>query len=61
MKPKPTPHVGIIMGSDSDLDVMNAAAKFLKKLDVDYEISVVSAHRTPMRMVEYATLQSREA
>jgi len=55
MKAKPTPQVGIIMGSDSDLDVMNAAAKFLKKLDIDYEISVVSAHRTPIRMVEYAT------
>lgn len=55
MKPQPTPHVGIIMGSDSDLQIMNAAAMFLKKLDIPYELSIVSAHRTPIRMVEYAT------
>jgi len=47
--------VGIIMGSDSDLKVMNAAAEILKQFDVKYELTIVSAHRTPMRMVEYAT------
>ena len=43
------------MGSDSDLKVMEAAAEILKKFNVDYEITIVSAHRTPMRMVDYAT------
>lgn len=47
--------VGIVMGSDSDLSVMEDAAKILKKFDVDFELTVVSAHRTPLRMVEYAT------
>lgn len=46
--------VGIIMGSDSDLNVMQAAADVLKDLGVSFEITVVSAHRTPLRMVEYA-------
>src|SRR5574343_2090968 len=46
--------VGIIMGSDSDLPVMEAAAKFLTDLDIPYELTVVSAHRTPERMVQYA-------
>ena len=49
------PAVGIIMGSDSDLEVMDAAAEILKKFQVGFEITIVSAHRTPMRMVEYAT------
>jgi 5-(carboxyamino)imidazole ribonucleotide mutase len=48
------PIVGIIMGSDSDLAIMQEAAAILKKLGVPYEITVVSAHRTPKRMVEYA-------
>ncbi len=48
------PQVGIIMGSDSDLPVMQAAADFLKAASVSFEIKVVSAHRTPLRMVEYA-------
>ena len=48
------PLVGIIMGSDSDLAVMQTAADFLKQMDVEFELTVVSAHRTPMRMVEYA-------
>ena len=43
------------MGSDSDLKVMEAASEILKKFDVDFEITVVSAHRTPVRMMEYAT------
>lgn len=47
--------VGIIMGSDSDLKVMEAAADILKKFDVDFEMTIVSAHRTPVRMMEYAT------
>ncbi|MGC4232860.1 MAG: 5-(carboxyamino)imidazole ribonucleotide mutase [Niabella sp.] len=46
--------VGIIMGSDSDLNVMQAAADILNDLGVTYELTVVSAHRTPLRMVEYA-------
>lgn len=46
--------VGIIMGSDSDLGVMQGAAEVLKSFDIAYEISVVSAHRTPDRMFEYA-------
>lgn len=48
------PPVGIIMGSDSDLPVMKAAAELLDHFNVDYEVSVVSAHRTPERMVQYA-------
>src|SRR6195952_595616 len=47
--------VGIIMGSSSDLKVMQEAADALTELGVAYEIDVVSAHRTPLRMVEYAT------
>lgn len=46
--------VGIIMGSDSDLEVMQEAAKVLNHFKVDYEITVVSAHRTPERMFDYA-------
>lgn len=49
-----TPHVGIIMGSQSDLPVMQGAADLLKELRIPYEITVVSAHRTPVRMLEYA-------
>ena len=47
--------VGIIMGSQSDLAIMNEAALILSKLQVPYEISVVSAHRTPERMFAYAS------
>lgn len=46
--------VGIIMGSDSDLPKMQAAADILNELGVEFEITVVSAHRTPERMFEYA-------
>ncbi|AHC16324.1 5-(carboxyamino)imidazole ribonucleotide mutase [Salinispira pacifica] len=46
--------VGIIMGSDSDLPVMKEAAAVLDELGIEYEITVVSAHRTPRRMFEYA-------
>ncbi|XP_031492940.1 phosphoribosylaminoimidazole carboxylase, chloroplastic isoform X2 [Nymphaea colorata] len=48
------PCVGIIMGSDSDLPVMKDAAMVLESFNVPYEISIVSAHRTPERMVSYA-------
>ena len=47
--------IGIIMGSDNDLKVMEDAAKILKKFDVEFELTIVSAHRTPIRMVDYAT------
>lgn len=46
--------VGIIMGSQSDLAIMEQAADFLKTVGVPYELTVVSAHRTPERMFEYA-------
>ena len=46
--------VGIIMGSKSDLNIMNDAADVLKKFGVAFEMTVVSAHRTPERMFEYA-------
>jgi 5-(carboxyamino)imidazole ribonucleotide mutase len=48
------PLVGIIMGSDSDLGIMQATADILKEFDIPYEVTVVSAHRTPIRMMEYA-------
>ncbi len=46
--------VGIIMGSDSDLRVMQAAADMLTQLEIPFEMTIVSAHRTPERMMEYA-------
>ncbi|CAL9328184.1 N5-carboxyaminoimidazole ribonucleotide mutase [Actinosynnema sp. ALI-1.44] len=46
--------VGVIMGSDSDWPVMKAAAEALTEFDVAHEVSVVSAHRTPQRMIDYA-------
>ncbi|MDB5016066.1 MAG: purE [Mucilaginibacter sp.] len=49
-----SPKIGIIMGSKSDLNIMQDAADVLKELGVEYEISVVSAHRTPDRMFSYA-------
>lgn len=54
-QPSPTPLVGIIMGSDSDLPVMQEAADILKSLHIPFELTVVSAHRTPNRMVAYAS------
>lgn len=48
------PVVGIIMGSQSDLIIMKDAAEFLDEQSIPYELTVVSAHRTPLRMVEYA-------
>jgi 5-(carboxyamino)imidazole ribonucleotide mutase len=50
MKPK----VGVIMGSDSDLPVMKEAAEILDQFEVEYELTVVSAHRTPERLYNYA-------
>lgn len=54
MTPSTSPLVGIIMGSDSDLNVMQAAAEFLKTVGIPFELTVVSAHRTPQRMFQYA-------
>jgi 5-(carboxyamino)imidazole ribonucleotide mutase len=48
------PRVGVIMGSDSDWPVMQAAAEALAEFDVAFEVGVVSAHRTPGRMLDYA-------
>ena len=48
------PQAGIIMGSDSDLNIMQAAADILKELGISFELTVVSAHRTPARLMEYA-------
>ena len=50
----PHPLVGVIMGSDSDLPVMLPAARILDKFKIPYELTIVSAHRTPDRLVEYA-------
>ncbi|MBS1602236.1 MAG: 5-(carboxyamino)imidazole ribonucleotide mutase [Bacteroidetes bacterium] len=50
-----SPLVGIIMGSDSDLTVMKPAADMLEEFGIPFELTVVSAHRTPLRMVDYAT------
>src|SRR3954463_15001513 len=52
------PLVGIIMGSDSDLNVMKAAADILTEFQIEFELTVVSAHRTPLRMIEYASQAS---
>lgn len=54
-----TPLVGIIMGSKSDLSIMQDAADVLKELGVKFEITVVSAHRTPERMFDYAKSASK--
>jgi 5-(carboxyamino)imidazole ribonucleotide mutase len=50
------PIVGIIMGSDSDLPVMQDAAKILDNMDIPYELTIVSAHRTPNAMYDYAKM-----
>ncbi|MDB1087185.1 5-(carboxyamino)imidazole ribonucleotide mutase [Streptomyces sp. ACA25] len=49
----PTPSVGIVMGSDSDWPVMEAAAKALSEFEVPHEVDVVSAHRMPREMIAY--------
>jgi len=53
-KKKNNPLVGIIMGSDSDLKIMNQASEYLDKSHVPYEMEIVSAHRTPELMFNYA-------
>ena len=53
------PVVGLIMGSQSDLKVMSEAAEFLEEMKVPFELTIVSAHRTPARMMEYAATASR--
>lgn len=50
-----SPKVGIVMGSDSDLGVMQAAADILKQFDIAFEMTVASAHRTPERAMRFAT------
>jgi phosphoribosylaminoimidazole carboxylase PurE protein len=54
MADKPTPLVGILMGSDSDLPVMKETAATLEKFGVPYEVLISSAHRSPARTLEYA-------
>ncbi len=48
--------VGIVMGSDSDLDTMSRAAQMLEEFEIPFEVSVMSAHRSPQLSAEYATL-----
>lgn len=48
------PQVGIVMGSDSDLNIMNEAAVMLKKFQIPYEMTVASAHRSPQRAADFA-------
>jgi 5-(carboxyamino)imidazole ribonucleotide mutase len=48
------PLVGIIMGSQSDLKIMKEAAEFLEAMNIPFELTLVSAHRTPQRMADYA-------
>lgn len=60
MKQFNNPLVGIIMGSDSDLPVMKDAAEILEKFHIPYELTIVSAHRTPKRMYEYATTAQKK-
>ena len=48
------PQIGIIMGSDSDLPTMQAAIQICEEFEIAHEVAIVSAHRTPERMVEYA-------
>ena len=47
------PRVGIVMGSDSDLKVMSKAAAMLEELGVDYEMTIISAHREPDELIEW--------
>lgn len=50
----PKPRIAILMGSDSDLPVMQAAADILERFDLAYDMTIVSAHRTPDRLYQYA-------
>lgn len=47
------PVVGIVMGSDSDLKIMSKAAQFLDSMEIEYELTVISAHRTPDKFLNY--------
>lgn len=58
-QPTNSPLVGIIMGSESDLDIMKGAAEMLRQFEVEPELTIVSAHRTPERLREYAA-QAKE-
>jgi 5-(carboxyamino)imidazole ribonucleotide mutase len=49
------PIIGIIMGSQSDLKIMREAAEFLDEMKISFELTIVSAHRTPKRMMDYAS------
>lgn len=53
-QPANGPLVGIVMGSESDLEIMNGAAEMLRQFEVEPELTIVSAHRTPERLREYA-------
>src|SRR5258708_27052695 len=54
------PQVGIVMGSDSDWPVMRAAAEICRAFDINHEVRVISAHRSPLELAEYArTLRER--
>ena len=55
-----TPQVAIIMGSDSDLNIMSQAGDVLKEFEVSFELRIISAHRTPKEMVQYAQ-EAKEA
>ena len=52
------PKVGIVMGSDSDMKVMSKAADMLEKFGVEYEMTIISAHREPDVFYDYAILKS---
>ncbi len=54
MSSKQEPIISIIMGSDSDLPIMRQAADFLKTMEIPFEITLISAHRTPARLYEFA-------
>ena len=51
---KKSPEIAIIMGSDSDLPTMKSAIVICEQFNIDYEVEIVSAHRTPLKMVAYA-------
>jgi 5-(carboxyamino)imidazole ribonucleotide mutase len=52
------PLVGVVMGSDSDWSVMSEAAEALKQFEIEYEVEVLSAHRTPEKMIEWGKAAS---
>ena len=52
--------VSIVMGSDSDLPVMQEAGKILEELNVEYELDIVSAHRTPQKLFDFASNADKE-